>query len=340
MRVIMFLLFLREKMAWILFLAILILCINFLFYLDFGFSGVSVSYFNIVIISLIIIFIIWRYLKETREFKNFLGNLSNSSDLASLENVHLSPFQERLMKQILEVYEQKDLFINESKIQLQENVDDLLAWVHEVKTPLTAMKLMIEQTNDEKLRKRLESEWVRIHLLLDQQLHHTRLATIEKDNRLEKITLRDIVYKEIRDFQSWCLEKGIGFQIEELEQEITTDKKWLAFIVRQVLSNAIKYSRENEEVHIFTETDASGHLLLHIKDFGIGIQQEDLPRIFQKSYTGTIGRESVQSTGMGLYLAKNAAQKLGIHISVKSQINKGSTFTLKFPQQNEYQNTW
>ncbi|MBD8027253.1 sensor histidine kinase [Ureibacillus sp. Re31] len=336
----MFLLFLREKMAWILFLAILILCINFLFYLDFGFSGISVSYFNIVIISLIIIFLIWRYLKETREFKNFLGNLSNSSDLASLENVHLSPFQERFKKQVLEVYEQKDLFINESKIQLQENVDDLLAWVHEVKTPLTAMKLMIEQTNDEKLRKRLESEWVRIHLLLDQQLHHTRLATIEKDNRLEKITLRDIVYKEIREFQSWCLEKGIGFQIEELEQEITTDKKWLAFIVRQVLSNAIKYSRENEEVIIFTETDASGHLLLHIKDFGIGIQQEDLPRIFQKSYTGTIGRESVQSTGMGLYLAKNAALKLGIHISVKSQINKGTTFTLKFPQQNEYQNTW
>ncbi|MFL0506620.1 sensor histidine kinase [Ureibacillus sp. 179-F W5.1 NHS] len=336
----MFLLFLRERMAWIMFLVLLIICMDILFYLDFGFSGVSVTYFNIVIISFITIFLIWRYIKETREIKNFLGNLSNASDLLSLEDVHLSPFQKRSMKQILEVYEEKDSFINKSKIQLQEHVDDLLAWVHEVKTPLTAMKLMIEQTNDEKLRKRLESEWVRIHLLLDQQLHHTRLATIEKDNRLEKVILRDVVYKEIREFRSWCLEKGIGFQVEELEQEITTDKKWLAFIVRQILSNAIKYSHENEEVHIYTEINETGHLLLHIKDFGIGINEEDLPRIFQKSYTGTVGRESVQSTGMGLYLAKNAAQKLGILISVKSQVNNGSTFTLQFPQQNEYQKTW
>ncbi|TSI10965.1 sensor histidine kinase [Lysinibacillus sp. BW-2-10] len=336
----MLILFLKERSAWIVYIILLLLCMNLLFYLDSGFSGVSISYFNIIVISLSVVFLVWQYIKEQRQMIHFLGNLSKSAEVHSNEYISMSPYQKKYMEDILTVFEQKDSVINESKIQLQEQTDDLLAWVHEVKTPLTAMKLMIEQTNDAKLRKKLESEWVRIHLLLDQQLHSTRLATIEKDNRLEKLDLKLIVFKEIREFQSWCLEKGIGFQIEALEESVITDRKWVAFIVRQILSNAIKYSWENEEIQIYTERDQDEHVLLHIKDFGIGIAQQDLPRIFNKSYTGTIGRESVQSTGMGLYLAQNAAQKLGVQISVKSKENEGSTFTLRFPLMNEYHKTF
>ncbi|WP_237658370.1 sensor histidine kinase [Ureibacillus xyleni] len=265
----------------------------------------------------------------------FLGNLSNGYDVLS-DDATFSPFQKMYVEHIVEVLEEKDALLNQSKIQLQEDSEDLLAWVHEMKTPLTALKLMIEQTEDTNLRKKLENEWMRIHLLLDQQLHNSRLAFIEKDNRLEKISLRTIVYKEIREFHSWCMEKGIGFQVEDLKEEVITDSKWLAFIVRQLLSNAIKYSHQNQDINIFTTIDDSGHLLLHIQDYGVGIRQEDLPRIFHKSYTGTIGRESVQSTGMGLYLAKNASQKLGIQIIVQSTKDEGSIFTLQFPTENEY----
>ncbi|MFJ8237399.1 ATP-binding protein [Ureibacillus sp. NPDC094379] len=207
-----------------------------------------------------------------------------------------------------------------------------------MKTPLTAMKLMIEQIDDFKLNSKLEKEWLRIHLLLDQQLHNTRLGTIEQDNRMERFPLRMVVYKEIREYQPWCLEKGIGFDIEELTEEVITDKKWLAFIVRQLLSNAIKYSYENRDIKIYIEHDEHGHLLLQFKDYGVGIKEEDLPRIFNKSYTGTVGRGSKHSTGMGLYLAKGAADKLGIQILVQSNVNQGTRFTLSFPLQNEYQN--
>ncbi len=331
----MFLLFIRERITWILFIVGLLVCINILFYLDYGFSRISLGYFNILTISVTVLFLFWRYIKEVHQLTNFLGNLSNRYDLLS-ENVGFSPFQKRYLEEMLSILEEKEFLLNQSKVQLQEDTEDLLAWVHEMKTPLTAMKLMVEQIEDTSLRKKLENEWMRIHLLLDQQLHNTRLAFIEKDNRLEKVTLRTIVYKEIREFHSWCMEKGIGFQVEELEEEVTTDKKWLAFIVRQILSNAIKYSHQNENIDIFTSVDDTGHLLLHFQDYGVGILQEDLPRIFHKSYTGTIGRESVQSTGMGLYLAKNAAQKLGIQITVHSKRDEGTMFTLVFPTENEY----
>lgn len=333
----MLILFLKERCSWILFIVLFLLCINLLFYLDEGFSEISVSYFNIVTITVFISFLIWRYVKETRLLNNFLGNLSNRIDLLFPENISLSPFQRKYIEEMRDIIENKELLLNESKVQLQEDKEDLLAWVHEMKTPLTAMKLVIEQVENVKVRKKLENEWMRIHLLLDQQLHSTRLASIEKDNRLEKVELRPIVYKEIKDFQSWCIEKGIGFEIDGLEEVVVSDKKWLAFIVRQILSNAIKYSHNNSEIKIFTETNEKG-TQLHFQDYGLGIPQEDLPRIFNKSYTGTIGRESVQSTGMGLYLAKNAAQKLGIQILVRSSVNEGSCFTLQFPNQNEYQN--
>ncbi|MFC7687683.1 sensor histidine kinase [Ureibacillus sp. GCM10028918] len=332
-----FILFLKERWAWIFFIFLLLLFINVLFFLDAGFSGISTKYFNIVTIILAVVFLIWRYFKETRGLAHFLGNLSNAREFSSSENNSLSPFQRKYFEEFQKVIEQKEIQLNESKVKLLEDTEGLLAWVHEMKTPLTALKLIIEQVEDIKLRHRLENEWMRTHLLLDQQLHHTRLASIEKDNRLEKVILKSVIFKEIREFQTWCMEKGIGFQTDGLEQEVITDKKWLSFIVRQILSNAIKYSRNNSEINISTEIDDSEHLLLHFEDFGAGIHPEDLPRIFQKSYTGTIGRESVQSTGMGLYLAQNAAGSLGIAINAKSALNKGSRFTLKFPIQNEYQ---
>ncbi|RHW36245.1 sensor histidine kinase [Lysinibacillus yapensis] len=336
----MFLLFLKERWIWIAFMISLLLFINLLFYLDTGLSGISVGYFNIVVFSIFTVFLIWRYIKEVGELRDFLGNLSREEVVIDFESMSLSPFQRKYLEQLHAILGEKEQLLNRTKNKLMEDTEDLLAWVHEMKTPLTAMKLMIEQVDDLKVRSRLENEWMRTHLLLDQQLHNTRLASIEKDNRLEKFPLKSVIFKEIKEFQPWCMEKGIGFQVEELNGEVVSDKKWLAFIVRQLLSNAIKYSHENEEIKIYTEEDKLGHLLLHIEDDGIGISSEDLPRIFHKSYTGTIGRESVQSTGMGLFLAQNACEKLGIRITVESHLNKGSTFTLQFPLQNEYQNVF
>lgn len=314
----------------------MLLVLNVLLRIDKGFAGISITYVNIVLCVSFTVFLLWRYIVEVLQVKNFLGNLDAQLDEPHSKSLVLSPFQRAYLAKIEDVFREKDASLNDMKVQLQEDTDDLLAWVHEVKAPLTSMNLMITQVEDATIRRKLEYEWLRLHLLVDQQLHQTRFASIEKDNYMNEIMLRAVVYEEIRAMQTWCLGKNIGFDVSDLQESVMTDGKWLAFIVRQILSNAIKYSPENTEILVFTEVDHSGARLLHIKDNGIGIRSEDLPRIFQKSYTGTVGRESAQSTGMGLYLAHNVAQKIGIRISVQSVVGEGSIFTLRFPIQNEY----
>ncbi|MFJ7668827.1 sensor histidine kinase [Lysinibacillus sp. NPDC097195] len=330
------LLFLRERLAWIGFFVFLILILNVLFSLDVGLVGVSIWYLNIIMVVTFTLFLMWRYIREIGQLRDFLGNVDSQLDEPHTRSLALSPFQVAYYKKIEDVLYDKDAELNNAKVQLQEYSDELLAWVHEVKAPLTTINLMLEHIEDLTLRRKLEAEWLRLHLLVDQQLHQTRLASIEKDNYLTEIELRTVVYKEIRAMQAWCLEKDIGFDVGELTEVVLTDTKWSAFIVRQLLSNAIKYSPKNSEVFIFTEVDASGATVLHIKDNGIGIRKEDLPRIFHKSYTGTAGRESAQSTGMGLYLAQKIAHKIGVRISVQSVVDEGSIFTLRFPLQNDY----
>lgn len=326
----MMLRFLKEYVMWIMFFVVTFIWMNVVFRLDAGFTNVSVLYFNLVYSILFIVFLCWRYLKYNRQ-----ALVLQKYDIEQPKQLALTPLQEIVFTRYTEQLQQQQALVNDLNVQLQEQSDDLLAWVHEVKSPLTSLKLLIEQTGDIKQKVRLEQEWLRLYLLVDQQLHQTRLQTIEQDNRMQQVSLRTVIVQEIRDLQSWCIEKGIGFEIEELEQTVITDQKWLGFILRQILTNAVKYSHPNGEIHI-TTSNQNSHLLLHIEDRGVGISSEDLPRVFRKSYTGTVGRESTAATGMGLYLAHNAAVKLGITISIQSQLAKGTCVTLTFPEANHY----
>lgn len=321
-------LFLKERRAWILFFLFLQIWLNGLFFIDSGLSKVSILYVNIMNFLMFFLFILWRYVKETKQLKAICEQPVNRE--------LLSPFQQKYIDHFQKQYERLEESFRQMKIEVLEQQDEVLAWVHEMKSPMTAMKLIVEQVEPYALREKIEKEWIRMFLLLDQKIHETRLSTIEKDNRLEKVCLETVVHQQIKDFRSWCIEKGIGVETKSLDETVTTDAKWLGFIIRQIFSNAVKYSRENSEIHIFTTRDPKGHLLLHIQDFGVGIRAEDLPRIFQRSYTGTIGRETTAATGMGLYLAREAAEKLRLTLKVESQVDVGTTFTIQFPLENQY----
>lgn len=325
-------LFLKERRAWIGFFIVLHLWMNGLIFIDSGISGISLLYLNGMNLLLFIVFLVWRYIKETNQVKALFEQPMNEDKLSSFQK----KYAEYVKEQRYEIEEQ----LNRLKLETLEQQDSILAWVHEMKAPMTAMKLIMDQVEPYGTREKLEKEWVRAHLLLDQKIHETRLSTIEKDNRLEKVSLEKIVNEQIRDFRSWCIEKGIGVETKALDKIVTTDAKWLGFIVRQIFSNAVKYSHENSEIFIFAEYDLKGHLLLHIQDFGLGIRKDDLPRIFQRSYTGTIGREKTSATGMGLYLAKQAAEKLGLAIHVDSEVDVGTTMTIQFPLENQYDTSY
>jgi len=334
----LFLLFIRERISWILFFALIQLWLNLLLYLDISFQDTSLAYMNAVNFCLFLAFLLWRYFKETKFLRELLemyeDQLTFDQVIAKLPKGQ-SVFDKIMMKEVQSFVLLGKQELNEFNINILEEKDQTLSWIHEMKTPLTSMKLMLDNVEDTEQRKRLEVEWLRMHMLLDQQLHNTRLPFIEKDVIIEEVNIQKVIYQEIKDLMPWCRIRNIGFETIELDQITLTDQKWLSFIVRQLVSNAVKYSKENSEIQIYVKKDKMGRLILSVKDEGTGISEADLHRIFEKSFTGRVGRESTASSGMGLYLARNAAEKLGIKITVTSKVNVGSTFSLQFPLKNE-----
>ena len=314
---------LNEHKWWIGFVLGINVLLNMLLLLDSGFVNASIVYFNLIYYVLFILFLIFLYQKDKKVL------IENDFE-------QLSPIQQK----VADYYKDELAELKHKYILLKSNYaekdDELLAWVHEMKSPLTAMKLMLDQLGSDEHKGKLENEWLRLYLLLDQQLHTTRILTIEQDSKIEPILLRSAVIEEIKSFQPWCREKGIGFELDELNVEVTTDKKWLCFIIRQYISNAVKYSLENSVIDMKTSYSPQGHLLLKVVDYGKGIATQDLPRIFKKSYTGSTGRESSVASGMGLYLAKQAADSLGLKLYLHSEVGKGTTAVIQFPLTNEY----
>ena len=315
---------LKEHKWWIGFVLGINVLLNVLLLLDQGFANVSIIYFNLIYYVLFIIFLTVLYQKDKKV-------------LQEQDFKQLSPVPQK----VADYYESELAELNHKYIMLKSNYaekdDELLAWVHEMKSPLTAMKLMLDQLpSDYHGKGKLQKEWLRLYLLLDQQLHTTRILTIDQDSKFEPLSLRSIVIEEVKSFQPWCMEKGIGVELDELNEEVTSDKKWLGFIIRQYISNAVKYSIENNVIEVKTSYSPQGHLLLKIVDYGKGIPPQDLPRAFKKSYTGSIGRESSAASGMGLYLAKQAADSLGLKLYLHSEVGKGTTAVIQFPLTNEY----
>ena len=315
---------LKEHKWWIGFVLGINICLNILFLLDQGFANVSILYFNLIYYVLFMLFLVVLYNKDKKVLRENDFN-------------QLSPVPQK----VANYYEAELAELKHKYILLKSNYgekdDELLAWVHEMKSPLTAMKLMLNQLgSDDPHKGKLEKEWLRLYLLLDQQLHTTRILTIEQDSKIEQLSLRSAVIEEIKSFQPWCMEKGIGFELDELNDEVTTDKKWLCFIIRQYISNAVKYSQENSVIEVKTSYSPQGHLLLKVVDYGKGIAMQDLRRVFKKSYTGATGRESSIASGMGLYLAKQAADSLGLKLYLQSEVGKGTTAVIQFPLTNEY----
>jgi two-component system, OmpR family, bacitracin resistance sensor histidine kinase BceS len=324
--------YLVERRSWILLILVLEALILLVSFLDTAIPFTSLLY--IVFLSLLIftVFFILRYHKETKFFRS-LGDWENNLDLSVLAEAE-TPFEKIIADSVTNQTERLKQATSSNLLTLEQEKDELLAWIHEVKTPLTAMALMIDRLDDEKAKASLKYEWLRIHHLLDQQLHQRRIPFIENDLYIEKTNLKPLITTEIKSLQSWCMQKGIGFDMDLEATEVLTDAKWLAFIIRQLMTNAVKYSYESD-INIKSYLK-DGQVSLEIQDFGRGISPQDLPRIFDKGFTSTAAHQESAATGMGLYLAKKAAQPLLISIDVQSALGEGTSFTLTFPRRNEF----
>lgn len=324
--------YILERCSWIMLFILLQLLIIFVAFIDSTIPLQSMLYLVFLSMILFTIFLIFRYNKETRFYKS-LEERDDNLDLTSIATPD-SPFEVIIENSMTKQTERLKQTASFNLMALEQEKDDLLSWIHEVKTPLTAMHLMIDRIEDEAMKTHLTYEWLRIHLLLDQQMHQRRIPFIENDLYIEEADIETIIFDEIRTLQSWCIQKGIGFDINLETAKVLSDAKWLAFILRQLLTNAVKYSQASD-ITISSYQQAE-QTILEVKDGGRGIDPRDLPRIFDKGFTSTTMHQDTAATGMGLYLAKKAAKSLLIQIHVTSTIGIGTTVTLAFPQKNDF----
>jgi two-component system, OmpR family, bacitracin resistance sensor histidine kinase BceS len=324
--------YLSEKRSWIIFILFLQLFQLFMASIDETISFYSMVYICFISMLLFLLFAIFQYQKETTFYKG-LATREDDLDHTTLPKAK-TPYEkiivESFSKQTTTLKKER----NQNLQQLELEKDELLSWIHEVKTPLTALRLLIDSIDNHEMKAALTFEWLRIHHLLDQQLHQKRFPFIQNDLYIENINLENILFDEIKTLQSWCIQKGIGFDVDLQKNTVLTDGKWLSFIIRQLLSNAVKYS-SNSDI-IIMSYDNHGYTCLKITDKGIGITLQDLPRIFEKGFTSTSKHQNTHATGMGLYLSKKIADALKITIKVESTVNVGTIITLTFPKNNAF----
>ncbi|WP_449537740.1 ATP-binding protein [Ferdinandcohnia sp. Marseille-Q9671] len=324
--------YLIEKRSWILFFFFLQGLLLLIGYLDPAISFQSVLYIFFLSIVLFLVFLSIRYTREISFYKS-LKEWDPNVDVERIQEGS-SPYErmiEKAVKQQIEFYKQE---INRHSTSVEQEKDELLSWIHEVKTPLTTMQLMIGRIEDRVLKDQLMYEWLRVHLLLDQQLHQRRIPFMENDLYIEKVDLEKLLMEEIKSLRSWCLQKGVGFDVAIQNSEVLSDEKWLHFIIRQIVTNAVKYSQDSDiEIRSY---EKNGNIILEIQDYGRGIKAKDIPRIFEKGFTSTSNHKDHAATGMGLYLAKKASIPLKIRFDVQSTYGEGTRFTLIFPRKNDF----
>lgn len=223
--------------------------------------------------------------------------------------------EEEYTKLINILYDSLKAAENEATEKLSDMTDYYTMWVHQIKTPIAAMGLIL-QSGDSPEYSELSENLQRIEQYAEMVLCYLRLDSDSSDLVIREYDLDDIVRQAVRKFSSQFIRRKLKLSYEPLNQKVLTDEKWLLFVIEQVISNAVKYTSSGM-VQIYYEEP----LTLCIKDTGIGIAAEDLPRIFEKGYTGCNGRLDKKASGIGLYLCKRICGRLGHKISAESSDN-------------------
>ncbi|RSI22505.1 sensor histidine kinase [Streptococcus sanguinis] len=301
------------------FLALLILLLGFILLFAFVFDAYR-SLLEYVALLLAFLSFLFIGADAWTAFKSYRSQKLQASAQAQ------TPLEKLLQERVEELeYEQKNQLLVE-----QEKYNDLLdyytLWVHQVKTPIAASSLLIGDLKDKEAKSQLEQELFKIESYVHLVLQYLRLESFHDDLVLKQENLADLVREVVKKYALFFIQQGLSLNLHDLDHTIVTDKKWFLVILEQVLSNSLKYTKEGS-IEIYFHEDS-----LYIKDTGLGIQNADLLRVFERGFSGYNGRLTQQSSGLGLYLSKKIADQLGHKIAIDSQVGQGTTVSIAFPE--------
>ncbi|WP_242662172.1 sensor histidine kinase [Butyrivibrio proteoclasticus] len=215
--------------------------------------------------------------------------------------------------------------------QMREKEDFFALWAHQIKTPIAALKLLFQ--DEEPSIGDCKRELFKIENYVSMALNYLRFDDMSGDLVLERCQLEPLIKQVVKKFSTIFIYQHLTVEFKDLDKEILTDEKWFSFVLEQVLSNALKYtktggikifSRDIDNLDAHQEIFSRNGIEIVIRDTGVGIKSEDLPRVFEKGYTGYNGRIDKKASGLGLYMCKGVCDKLGHKIRIESEVGRGT----------------
>lgn len=299
----------------------------------------NILYSVLLFIFFLFFFLIFDYSKKKKVYsilnsiEHTGGNLKSVFNMSGTSDVEHNYFI-KILKDSYKDYEYK---ISEYRERQKEHLYFINQWVHQMKTPVSVLNLMLQDSKDSINKADMESMEEEVEKLthgLDMALYSSRVYDFEMDFKIEKAFILSIVRNVINDHKKEFIRYSIYPKIiPERDIIVETDVKWIRFVINQIITNSIKYTKvkEGNEKNITVDIeDCRNGIKLNIKDNGVGIPKEDMSRIFDPFFTGSNGRKFSESTGMGMYLSKTVCNKLGHDISVDSEINKWTCVSILF----------
>ncbi|RUL47488.1 sensor histidine kinase [Lysinibacillus antri] len=321
-------LFIKEHISFVIFELILVLFILLLYYLD-GFRNIDTAIYMITIsIILIVSFLGVRYFLR-QSYLNKITNLPTTMEDALQKNAKSIEHSqtEQYFHELYRVYQDEVQSLYAVKKRQEEFLNQ---WIHQMKTPVAVLELLLQEEGPLE-KKSVQEEVDRIKRGLEMVLVNARIDKFEEDMQVEQVSLQQIVSATINENKRLFITNRVFPQMNiEENLYVASDSKWLKFVLSQFITNAVKYTFEpNKKLYVEThQTDSQVQLI--IRDEGIGIPKSDLTRVTKAFFTGENGRKTGESTGMGLYLAKEICEKLGHNLSIESEVGVGTTVTLTF----------
>ena len=242
-----------------------------------------------------------------------------------------SPQEQAYQALLLALHADRQKLKSDMNARYHDMTEYYTVWAHQIKTPIAAIRLAL-QNEDTPLSRRLTGEVGRVEQYVQMALTYLRLGSDSSDYVIRSCALDNIVRPAVRRFAGEFIQRKIQLNYQMLNYTVITDEKWLGFVVEQVLSNALKYTPQGS-VSIYMEPEG----VLCIRDTGIGVAPEDLPRVFEKGYTGYNGRSRRKASGLGLYLCREILTRLGHSVSAESQVDHGTTIRIDLRQHKTMQ---
>lgn len=337
-----FLKYVKDKRYFLIFYAVIMIFVSLVLLLSAKSQEVwsNVVYINISCLFFAFFYMVIGYFYRMHFYKKMKELIQNPhEDAISLLPQAQNHEQKLYLDLFKRIMSEQDKQLQSLYTRKREHEEYIMSWVHEVKLPITSSRLLMEnyegKTIDELVNK-LEDELDKIEDYVEQALYYSRVDSFANDYFITEVDVDQIIKHSVKKYSKIFINKQIHLTMDyDSDKFVHSDKKWLGFIIDQLITNALKYTENEGIISIHFELDDNEKRLI-IQDNGIGIKAEDINRVFERGFTGTTGRNHSKSTGMGLYLAKKLANKLGHDISIQSVEGEYTRVTVHFPKIRNY----